>query len=111
MNDTANGLDNPTAGLTLKYQDADDEKRIKEANKALSDAILAGKVGFTGKVDAKLMGTSEPKKFDFYYHLAKGEDRVDQPFSIMDIPGGWINPKNRNGEDAKKVGSVQGAPA
>ena len=95
MNDAENGLDNPTAGLTLKYKDEDDKKRISDVRKAMNNAILAGKAGFTGKVDAKLAGTGEPKKFDFYYHLAKDADSIDQPFSIMDIPGGWINPDNR----------------
>lgn len=102
MNDAENGLDNPTAGLTLKYKDEDDKKRISEAKKAMNNAILAGKAGFTGKVDAKLAGTGEPKKFDFYYHLAKDADSIDQPFSIMDIPGGWINPDNLISDDMKK---------
>lgn len=99
MNDAGNGLDNPTAGLSLKYKDDDDKKRINEAMAAMNNAILAGKAGFTGRVDAKLLGTSEVKKFNFYYHLAKGEDSIDQPFSIMDIPGGWINPENRSTDE------------
>lgn len=98
MNDAGNGLDNPTAGLTLKYKDDDDKMRINEAMAAMNNAILAGK-GFTRRVDAKLLGTSEVKKFNFYYHLAKGEDSIDQPFSIMDIPGGWINPENRSTDE------------
>ena len=103
MNDAENGLDNPNAGLTLKYKDDDDKKRISDVRAAMNNAILAGKAGFTGKVDAKLAGTGEPKKFDFYYHLAKDADSIDQPFSIMDIPGGWINPNNRiSGEMEKK---------
>lgn len=95
MNDASNYLDNPSAGLKVGYKDSDDEKRIKEAQKSLSNAILAGKEGFTRAVDTKLLGTSEVKKFDFYYRLSNGAENIDQPFSIMDIPGGWINPNNR----------------
>ena len=49
-----------------------------------------------------LPGTGEPKKFNFYFQQAEEEASFRQPFSIMDIPGGWINPNNRISDEMEK---------
>ena len=95
MNSAQNKMDNPKKGLKVACEDKDDEKRLKDAQNKLNDDIMAGAEGFTSKVTPTLPGTGEPKKFNFYFQQAEEEVSFRQPFSIMDIPGGWINPNNR----------------
>ena len=85
-------------GMTVVCGNQDDEKRIKQANEELHNAILAGQAGYTKKVSPRLAGSADIKKFTFYLQHQCGDVTVRQPFSIMDIPGGWINPKNRISE-------------
>ena len=102
MNSAQNKMDHPKKGLKVACEDKDDEKRLKDAHNKLNDDIMAGAEGFTSKVTPTLPGTGEPKKFNFYFQQAEEEASFRQPFSIMDIPGGWINPNNRISDEMEK---------
>ena len=95
MNSAENKMNNPKKGLSIACEDEDDQRRLKEAHNKLNNDIMACVDNFTGKVEPTLPGTGEPKKFNFYFQQSEEEASFRQPFSIMDIPGGWINPNNR----------------
>ena len=95
MNSAENKMNNPKKGLSIACEDEDDQRRLKEAHNKLNNDIMACVDNFTGKVEPTLPGTGEPKKFNFYFQQSEEEASFRQPFSIMDIPGGWINPQNR----------------
>lgn len=98
IQEAQNKFTDPNNGMTVVCGNQDDEKRIKQANEELHNAILAGQAGYTKKVSPRLAGSADIKKFTFYLQHQCGDVTVRQPFSIMDIPGGWINPKNRISE-------------
>ena len=98
IQEAQNKFTDPNNGMTVVCGNQDDEKRIKQANEELHNAILAGQAGYTKKVSPRLAGSADMKKFTFYLQHQCGDVTVRQPFSIMDIPGGWINPKNRISE-------------
>lgn len=94
MNSAENKMNNPKKGLSIACKDEDDQRRLKEAHNKLNNDIMACVDNFTAKVEPTLPGTGEPKKFNFYFQQSEEEASFRQPFSIMDIPGGWINPNN-----------------
>ncbi|MBO5690366.1 MAG: hypothetical protein J6R96_00710 [Spirochaetaceae bacterium] len=98
IQEAQNKFTDPKNGMTVVCGNQDDEKRIKQANEELHNAILAGQAGYTKKVSPRLAGSADIKKFTFYLQHQCGDVTVRQPFSIMDIPGGWINSKNRISE-------------
>ena len=98
IQEAQNKFTDPKNGMTVVCGNQDDEKRIKQANEELHNVILAGQAGYTKKVSPRLAGSADIKKFTFYLQHQCGDVTVRQPFSIMDIPGGWINPKNRISE-------------
>ena len=94
MQEAQNKFADPNKGLEVVCGSQDDEERIKQANEALNNDILAGQAGYTKKVTPRLPGSADIKKFTFYLQQQVDGVTVRQPFSIMDIPGGWINPNN-----------------
>lgn len=98
MQEAQNKFADPNKGLEVVCGSQDDEERIKQANEGLNNDILAGQAGYTKKVTPRLPGSADIKKFTFYLQQQVDGVTVRQPFSIMDIPGGWINPKNRISE-------------
>ena len=95
MNSAENKMNNPKKGLSIACEDEDDQRRLKEAHNKLNNDIMACVDNHTAKVEPTLPGTGEPKKFNFYFQQSEEEASFRHPFSIMDIPGGWINPNNR----------------
>ena len=106
MQEAQNKFADPSKGLEVVCGSQDDEERIKQANEALNNDILAGQAGYTKKVTPRLPGSADIKKFTFYLQQQVDGVTVRQPFSIMDIPGGWINPNNRISEEMKKKWEV-----
>ena len=106
MQEAQNKFADPNKGLEVVCGSQDDEERIKQANEGLNNAILAGQAGYTKKVTPRLPGSADIKKFTFYLQQQVDGVTVRQPFSIMDIPGGWINPNNRVSDEMKKKWEV-----
>lgn len=85
--------------------DADD-KRLRDFSKKLNDAIAAKSLTQSAADFSDIKGTADTHKFSFDISI-EGEVgknkkvKIIQPFSIMDIPGGWVNPDNRTSDDAK----------
>ena len=106
MQEAQNKFADPNKGLEVVCGSQDDEERIKQANEGLNNDILAGQAGYTKKVTPRLPGSADIKKFTFYLQQQVDGVTVRQPFSIMDIPGGWINPNNRISDEMKKKWEV-----
>ena len=74
--------------LSLKSLDLATEKKLSTHAKELKSSLNAGSFN-AGAV----AGTQEPSKFRF--SLNNGTDESLLNFTLLDFPGGWIDPSNR----------------
>lgn len=88
-----------TFEMSVVPADKDDEDRLLAFDRQIDEAILAKK----SMLNLRLNSTSEPYAYNFNIILSckEAKTKIIQPFSMMDIPGGWIDPKNRTGSDAQ----------
>ncbi|MDR3170254.1 MAG: hypothetical protein LBU17_01355 [Treponema sp.] len=66
-----------------------DQARIANFNRELQAAISAGDFTFNSQALAGTQGIT------MYKYRIEYKDMVQQPFSIMDVPGGWLRMENR----------------
>jgi septin family protein len=66
-----------------------DQARIANFNRELQAAISAGDFTFNSQALAGTQGIT------MYKYRIQYKDIVQQPFSIMDVPGGWLRMENR----------------
>lgn len=89
---------NRTFELNVRPKNEDDNKRLYENNKTIVQAINTG----SGRLSTiAIEGTGKISSFQYEIALSAPDNKKEliQPFCMMDIPGGWINPENRKGGD------------
>lgn len=87
--------------LDVKPKNEEDEIRLRNNDKAIVEAINAG----NGRIaSVSIAGTGSIASYNYEIVLTAPENKTElvQPFCMMDIPGGWINPDNRMRSDVSK---------
>lgn len=93
-------LKHPENGtLEVVPQDAKNKERLHDIDEAINNAIANHKI----LTNLKTTGTGGVGEYTFDIILTSndGKNKIIQPFSMMDIPGGWINEKVRASAGAK----------
>ena len=90
-----------TYELNVRPKNKDDNKRLEENNRIIVEAITSG----NGRISSvSIAGTGQCASYNYEIALSMRNNKREliQPFCMMDIPGGWINPDNRTGIEAQK---------
>ena len=90
-----------TYTLSVHPKDESDQQRLVDCQKKIHEAIIIGEAG--NMIDKIIAGSGQIDTYDYEIDLATPDNkkRIVQPFCMMDIPGGWINTKNRVNTDIK----------
>ncbi len=90
-----------TYTLSVHPKDESDQQRLVDCQKKIHEAIIIGEEG--NMIDKIIAGSGQIDTYDYEIDLATPDNkkRIVQPFCMMDIPGGWINTKNRVSTDIK----------
>lgn len=87
--------------ITVSPADEADKSRLLAFDKKIN-TIIQAKIA-TNSIASfdPIEGTNDSHNFNFDIKLSDGINSIVQPFNIMDIPGGWINPDNRQSESTR----------
>lgn len=87
--------------LNVRPKNEEDEARLRDNNKKIVEAINSGN-GRIASVSIEGSGAIASYNYEIVLTAPGNRKELIQPFCMMDIPGGWINPDNRLASDVSK---------
>ena len=86
--------------LDIRPTNEEDNNRLLKINKVFDNAIVAN----CGKISTvSIEGSGEIASYNYEIAMSAPGNKKEliQPFCMMDIPGGWINPEERQGSEVE----------